>query len=60
MSRTAVNGQFRFLDFLGSVEGQVWRAEPAITPFVVSLGPNASNASTPTLHRDPHATVKSD
>jgi hypothetical protein len=24
---------------LGSVEGHVWRVEPAITPFVVSLVP---------------------
>jgi hypothetical protein len=36
--------QFRFRDFLGSVEGQVWRVEPAIKPFVVSPGSNASSA----------------
>ena len=45
MSSTVVKDrQFRFRDFLRSVEGHVWRVEPAITPFVVSLDPNASNA----------------
>ena len=45
MSSTVVKGrQFRFRDFFGSIEGLIWRVEPAITPLVVSLGSNASNA----------------
>ena len=47
MSSTEVQGrQFRFRDFLRSVEAYVWRVEQAITPLLVSLSPSASNAFT--------------
>src|SRR5215207_603369 len=36
--------QFRLHDFLGSVEGSIWRAVRATTPPLVSLCPAASNA----------------
>jgi hypothetical protein len=49
MSRTAVRDrQFRFRDFLGSVEAHVWRSERAITPFLVLL----AMLSTPTRRPD--------
>ena len=45
MSRTVVNKRaFRFGDFLGSVEGQVWRVERSTTPFLVLPIPSASSA----------------
>src|ERR671912_1560865 len=45
MSRTEVNDSpFRFREFLGSVEGHVWRVGRPTTPFLVSLHRGASNA----------------
>ena len=40
-------GQFRFRDFLRSVEGSIWRVVRATTPPLVSPNPSASNAFKP-------------
>jgi hypothetical protein len=48
VSTTAVSaGQFRFRDFLRSVEGHIWRVAWATTSPLVSLSPSASNAFKP-------------
>src|ERR687891_933592 len=45
LSSTTVNdGPFRFREFLGSREGQVWRVKRANTPFLVMPSPSASSA----------------